>query len=208
MSDATFGQAAHALTLIGQKRPSMASLAALYSSGLFSDILEVEDATAVDREAVRALLGLSPLRFEFEVDYEQPFEAMVAAGRYDWRNDNLNEKNFPIKGKGKKRFEGKLFPANCSSQEGVDRIATEDKARPWKPGETEHVLMFGATFPELQRKTPIVGLGSSARVYGYRSVPCLYVSDRGRSLDLGWWGGDWPDGWRLLGVREISGPAA
>jgi len=206
MSDATFGQAAHALTLIGQKRPSMETLAGLYSSGLLSDLLEVADASAIDRQAFRSLLGLSPLRFEFEIDYDLDFEAMVAAGHYDWRNDNLNEKNFPTKGKGKKRFEAKLFPAGCSSEEGVKRIAAEDKARPWKPAEIEHILAFGAVFPDEQRKYPIAGLGSSAEVHGRRRVPCLHGFDARRYLDLVWWDNDWSVDWRLLAVREISDP--
>lgn len=207
-TDATFGQAAHSLVILGQQELTADHLRLMHD-GYLADFAEaVREGALPPREDFRRLLKLSPLRFEFEVDYDLSLEEMIAAGNYDWRNDKLNEKNFPIKGKGKKRFEGKLFAANCSSEDGVKRILAEDRAQPWKPGETEHILAFGAKFPDIQRKTPVVGLGSSAGVVGGRAVPCLYRRDAMRGLRLAWWLIAWPDDWRLLGVREISGSMA
>ena len=195
------------LRLLDDKGVTPEKFTSVLSSGMLADIFE-SGASLDKRDALRETLGLSPLRFEFEVDYDLSFEEMVAAGHYDWRNDNLNERNFPIKGKGKKRFEGKLFAANCSSEEGIKHILAEDQVKPWKPGETEHILAFGVAFPDVQRKTPVVALGSSAGVGGIRDVPFLDGSVAERNLFLGWWGDDWSGGCRFLGVREVSGSVA
>lgn len=197
----TARQIGKVIDLAEQKGQTPERFQEVLGSGYLSDIFE-HDARLGNRNALREVLGLPPLQLIIEVDYGMPFEQMVAEGRYDWRNDNLNEKNFPIKGKGKRHFECKLFDANCSSKQGVERI----EAAGFKPGATEHILKFGATFPEIQRKTPIVGLGSTARVGGRVDVPCLGRGGAGRGLGLSWWGGGWPGDWRLLGVREVSGP--
>ncbi len=55
MSKPSFGQALHALNLIKAKDPTSEQLAALYESGILSDILDV-DLWNIDRDAVRAAL--------------------------------------------------------------------------------------------------------------------------------------------------------
>lgn len=145
--------------------------------------------------------------FRLTVDYGQTLEQMIAAGRYDWKNDDITAKRFPVEGKGIVEFEGRYFHfnRNISSENAVGGIELADTVNPWSPAKIEHVLSHGATFPEEQRKFPIVGLGSVAWVYGDRSVPGLYGVDSGRRLSLGWWSGDWRPICRFLAVRKVSG---
>jgi hypothetical protein len=78
------------------------------------------------------------------------------------------------------------------------------KADNFTPGDHVHGSAYGAAFPKDQLEHPIACLGSSAQVYRYRSVVCLYRDDAERYLYLYGWGGDWYDGWRFLGVQEVS----
>jgi len=143
--------------------------------------------------------------FLMEVDYRSVGD-MIVAGRYDWFDGNIVEENFPIHGSGAKHFECKLFPAACSSEEGFERIAREDTKHPWEPAKIEHILSFGATFPDIRPEyDTIAGLGSVACVIGYDSVPCLdYHDDGGLTLFLQTLRHSWKISSRFLGVREIS----
>ncbi|MBI4088541.1 hypothetical protein HY415_00365 [Candidatus Kaiserbacteria bacterium] len=146
--------------------------------------------------------------FRLTIDYGQPFERMIAAGRYDWKNGDITAKRFPITGKGVVEFEGRYFHFNryISSENAIQEIEAADTANPWSAAKIEHVLSHGTAFPEKQRKFPIIGLGSVAEVDGDRSVPGLdkYGSERGLGLD--WFDDDWDPICRFLAVREVSVP--
>ena len=134
---------------------------------------------------------------------------MIAAGRYDWKNDDITAKRFPITGVDQVEFEGKLFHFNrdISSDDAERQIKADDPANPWDPSKIEHLLSFGEKFPEEQRKYPIVGLGSVAEVSGDHRVPCLVGSDSERGINLRWRVGDWGARCRFLAVRLPAGKA-
>lgn len=141
-----------------------------------------------------------------EVNYDLSLEEMIVAGHYDWKNGNINGEHFPIKGgKGIVRFEARYFhfDRDISSEAADKAIIEEDSANPWESSKIEHTLSYGAKYPEEQRKFPIVGLGSSAEVYGHRRVPSLDGRGSGRGLRLGWWVGDWGRDCRFLAVRKV-----
>ena len=146
------------------------------------------------------------------VDYGQSLEQMIAEGNYDWKNSDITTKRFPVVGNGIEQFEAKLFhfDHNTVSQDNVDAIKADDPANPWEPGKIEHLLAFGAKYPEEQRKYPVIALGSVAEVDGDRDVPDLSRDDAERGLSLYWWGRDWDGGYRFLAVRtvKITGPSA
>jgi hypothetical protein len=136
------------------------------------------------------------------VDYDKSLPDMIAAGKYDWVNPDITARKFPIKGTGNKKFRTRLFDfgRNTSSEAAVAAMKKEK----FTPGGHVHGLAYGATFPEVQRKYPILCLGSSAQVSGYRYVVCLFRRGAKRHLDLRSWGGGWRGGWRFLGVQEVS----
>ncbi|MBI2030537.1 hypothetical protein HYT05_02860 [Candidatus Kaiserbacteria bacterium] len=149
--------------------------------------------------------GVNPGIFRLTVDYTQTLEQMIAAGRYDWKNSDITAERFSLVGDGVVDFEIKLFHFKRSiSSEDADEAIKNDG---WESAKIEHLLAFGAKYPEEQRKFPIVGLGSSAQVSGGRYVPCLYGGDSLRCLDLAWWGGGWAGYYRFLAVRKLSSGA-
>lgn len=191
---------------LGQHEVTADRFQAVLGSGLISDIFH-PDAKIVNRLAVRQALGLGPLPSELGnhvVNYSLSLEGMIAAGNYDWANDDITPKRFPLKGEGEVEFEDTVFhfDRDITSEEAVKLITAADSKNPWEPGKIENLLAYGAKNPEEQRKFPIIGLGSVCKVLGYRDVPFLYRSASERELFLGWWDGDWGAFCRFLAVRK------
>lgn len=128
------------------------------------------------------------------------FEERIKRGNYDWRNSDLTGKKFPVTADQVGEWEWKLFHfnRNISSEEAI-RLMKEDG---FEPGAIGHILTFGEINPEEQRKHPIIGLGSVAKVYLSRFVPLLWYVHDWRALYLHWFDDDWYDYYRFLGVRR------
>lgn len=143
--------------------------------------------------------------FRLMVDYGQSLEQMIDAGRYDYANNDITTKRFPIKGEGKVEFEGRYFHFNRTTS-SKNAIAAMKEAG-WEPANIEHLLVLGEKYPDEQRKFPIIGLGSVAEVRGNRSVPYLYRDGSGRGLNLYWFDDDWDGYCRFLAVRNKASAA-
>ena len=142
-------------------------------------------------------------KFTFTVDYSRSLAEMIAAGRYDWTNSDINAANFPIKGEGSVETEGELFHFNRNI--GFDEAIREMDKDGYRPATIEELLAFGAKHPELQRQFPIIALGSVwQRSHGLRNVADLGRSDAERDLYLRWIDGGWYDPCRFLAVRKSS----
>ncbi|MDP3735332.1 MAG: hypothetical protein Q8R39_02805 [bacterium] len=184
----------------------------LLGSGIFADVCDV-GACLDDRDAVRIALKLGVALFDqtviLAVNYSQSLDQMIATGHYDWVNGDITVKRFPIVGEGTVEFEARLFHFNrsMSSENAVERTRNADTTNPWEPAKIEHVLSFGAKYPEEQRKYAIIGLGSVAEVGGGRGVPDLHRTDAERNLNLRWWGDGWDGRYRFLAVRKLSSAA-
>lgn len=139
------------------------------------------------------------------VDFGLSLAAMIAAGKYDRVNLEITAERFPVVGSGVVVYETKLFYINSivSSDEVDGLIRRVDPACPWGPSRHEHTLAFGAAYPELQRKHPIIGLGSSVDLDGRRCVVCLDRCGAGRYLDLDRWDNDWSTYCCFLAVRPL-----
>lgn len=139
--------------------------------------------------------------FVFTVDYRQTLEQMIAAGHYDWTNDKINAKLFSIEGTGAVEFEAVLFPLDKGIPCSSDKIKRQIDEAGFEVGKIGHILSFGASYPEEQRKFPIVVL-SSVWIRGKRRIPCLDRGGSKRGLNLTWWASHWPIHCRFLGVRK------
>lgn len=139
--------------------------------------------------------------FSVTVNYNQTVEDMVKAGEYDWKNQDINSRNFPIIRRGTSEFEIHLvhFGKTMSSEDVLREL---DKMG-LRSAEFPELLRLGATHPDLQRQFLIVALGSVFRgPYGYRYVPVLWTSSGRRELDLGWFRSAWGGGYRFAAVRK------
>lgn len=204
----TTGNLAKFLELLDQKDMTPERFQFLLGTGVFADIFD-SSATFADRDLWRNAFGLGKLVPDviiLPIDYAKSLEQMIANGRYDWKNDELTAKRFPIVGEGIVEYEFRYIHPNrkVSSENAVYLIKKEDSENPWEPAKTEHLLAYGEAFPEEQRKFPIVALGSVGEVRGDRHVPCLDKGGSERGLNLGWWGGGWNDDCRFLAVRRVS----
>ena len=141
--------------------------------------------------------------FRLMVDYGQSLEQMIDAGRYDYANNDITTKRFPIKGEGKVEFEGRYFHFNRTTS-SKNAIAAMKEAG-WEPANIEHLLVLGEKYPDEQRKFPIIGLGSVAEVGGSRGVPVLDGGGSERHLRLDWFDRDWSGYYRFLAFRKLSG---
>jgi hypothetical protein len=202
MNTHTSAQSKKLIELLEQKGVTPERFQIVLGSGILSDVFE-EKATLGNRFAVRQALGLGPLPSEsivLIVDYGQTLEQMIATGRYDWKNDDITAKRFPIEGKGTVEFEAVLFhfDKDISSENAKEKIEEAG----YEVGKIEHILSFGANYLEEQRKFPIVGLGSVGEVGGCRHVPCLGGHVCKRILSLYWWVDAWFAFYRFLGVRK------
>lgn len=124
---------------------------------------------------------------------------MISAGKYDCVNDGITTERFPIKGRGVADTSFKLVPLdrNIESDEAVEELAKHGL----RPADLAELLAFGAAFPEEQRKYPVAGLGSVAKVDGRRYVADLNGSGSKRVLGLYRWDGGWGDVFRFLAAR-------
>ncbi len=135
--------------------------------------------------------------FTITVDYSLSLLEMVAAGKYDYANENIVAKNFPISGTGTVREEVILvhFDRFIESEDAIREMGEIGL----EPCPIEDLLAFGAQYPNVQREFPIVCLGSSwVNLYGDRSVQFLSHRDRGRALYLDWFGRGWDAPCRFL----------
>lgn len=135
------------------------------------------------------------------VNYKMSLRDMVKAGDYDWPNADINAKNFPTMGSGKKKVGLQLIHLNevFSSKDALVQI--EDKGL--RPANLAELLAFGAKYPEVQRNFPIIAFGSShIDSDGVCYVPYLRRGKSKRRLSLRWLDRDWHKYCRFLAVRK------
>ena len=164
-------------------------------------------ATEPELEKVIRLLIAKPqvnvsgrLTLLVEVDGTKTIKQLIADGKYDWKNSDVNQKNYPIANTTKRTTEIELFHFNrtTSSDEAKKEM---DKAG-FRPATIKELLTLGSSNPELQRQFPIIALGSVCRLGFVRFVACLRVGGSGRELDLDYLASDWGDYYRFAAVRK------
>ena len=104
------------------------------------------------------------------------------------------------------QFAPKIFHFNryISSEDAVEAIRADEQLNLWEPAKIEHLLAYSTKNPGEQRNCPIVGLGSIARVYSGRLLPCLHGDDAERRLGLSWCVADWNGHYRFLAVGTLA----
>lgn len=125
---------------------------------------------------------------------------MIALGKYDWVNQDITEANFPMAEDFTFGTETKLFhfDRDISSENAIKEMERAG----YKPVTIWDLLDYGAKNSEMQRKFPIVALGSPAQFGGSRNVAYLCGSDTKRSLRLCWSDDGWRGYCRFLAVRN------
>lgn len=163
-------------------------------------------------DELKAMLGTVPGKkpegkkaiddiFIVTVDYALSLAAMIAAGKYDWANEDIAQRNFPLRGEGK--VEVGLRLVHLDREMSTEAVLAELDQRGLRPATLAELLAFGAKYPEEQRKYPIVALGSVwACPRGGRFVPCLYRDGSERDLRLRYDDDVWRESYRFLAASK------
>ena len=116
-------------------------------------------------------------------------DEVIAAGNYDWKNDLISGKNFPMRPmpEGPREIVFLEFNHDPGSEEVLAEAQRQGLERP----RYEDALFFGEQHPGEQIKDPIVFLHEPWRRPGNLGVLVLYCDGRNRHLSLhcfGSWG--------------------
>lgn len=128
-------------------------------------------------------------------------ERLIVRGVYDLVNEKI-VKRFSFNKLTIGEWEYRtLSSSNLISSKDARALCEADG---WQAGALEHLLVFGAMFPEFQRANPLIALGSEGLLGGGRRVPGVWGDGSKRGLDLDWWGDGWHQDDRFLSVRKVS----
>jgi hypothetical protein len=138
------------------------------------------------------------------VDYGMTFEEMIAAGRYQSKNVDIDIRRFPLNGQGIVEYESRIFhfKREITSEQASELIRSDDRTDPWTPASVEHLLAYADQNSGENRNYPLVGLGFVGEVVGHRRVPYLGRDVSQRVLYFLWWVFDWDEDCRFLAVRK------
>jgi len=148
------------------------------------------------------LPGYESNTYTLTVNYDQSVEEALAAGSYDWVDDNITSRNFPPTRRGIETADAQLvhFGRVMNSAKVLDELDKQGL----RPATVEELLALGAAYPDFQRQFLIVALGSvGVHPIGEHRVPGLWSGERHRRADLYWIGFTWwhPDA-RFLAVSK------
>ena len=141
-----------------------------------------------------------PVNQFLTIESNLSFRERVTRGQYNWQNSDLTEDRFPVAAEQIGCWEWKLF--HFDRDISFKEVWQLTKEEGFTPGAIGHILAFGESFPEEQRKYPIIGLGSVAEVGLEYHVPGLWLHDDGRILYLHCSDDNWARYYRFLGVRR------
>ena len=126
---------------------------------------------------------------------------LVKAGKYDWSNDLITDKRFPLQPHAP--VARKIGLVECDFDPSSEEALGEHQRHGLKRPTAEDALEFGKEYPEEQRKRPVVFLHEPVLgPDGDRGVLVLDEDAGGRSLFLYWFGSRWRRSFVFAGVRE------
>lgn len=149
-------------------------------------------------------------KFVLEVDRKaKTLEEVVAAGRYNYANPDINSKRCPAV---RAETIGVVtlfhFDEELTTDEYKMRLAglrTDEAPNGYRSTDVFETANFGATHPDEQLKGPILGLDQDVRrSRGHVCVPVLGVWDGRRGFCLGLRDHRWGRGCRVLAVPASS----
>lgn len=150
----------------------------------------------------KVAVQVAATKFVIDIPSNLTIVQMVEFGKYNWVN-NLIAKRLQLDQTLVGKWECELLnPTGDSSSEQVSMLCSQDG---WQSARIDHTLMFGATYPNEQRKHSVAGLGSCCQdMFDNRVVLVLNSSRRYRDLDLHSWYGEWGSHYRFLRVRRLG----
>lgn len=142
------------------------------------------------------------MTFHLSVDYGRNVEDGARAGQYDWFNPEINSLHFPAERKGTVEVVMEIIQYDKEQTE-PDEVIRDLNSRGMRPATIAELLAFGAAYPDMQRKFPIVALGSVWwGWHGRGGVAYLIGSASRRDLRLEFWDQRRLPGYGFAAVRR------
>jgi len=145
--------------------------------------------------------------YRISVDYDTSLADMLAAGKYDWGNSDVNDVNFPIPpefsglGKVDVNLELVCFGKKMDSYE---EVLEELDSRGLRPGILPELLAFGARYPNKQLEYPVMEVGSIWQDRGGHRGIFLRKGKKERGISVVWLKYGWGPYYRFIAVRKES----
>ena len=131
-------------------------------------------------------------------------QALVFAGGYTgWVDPAISEKNFPTQKENIGEWETQIFALiSNTSTVTIERMSSQAG---WILATMEHMLTYGAKYPDEQRNGRIVGLHHSPYSLSHDiGMPVLYTAGKDRGVSLAVCEREWSVNYRFLAVRRTS----
>jgi len=124
---------------------------------------------------------------------------LLAAGRYDWTNDDITDEHYPQEKSGDEEVAIELVHIGhaVSSEDAIKEL----KMRGLRPANVAEILAFGTAYPDVQPKCPVISLGQGWHNPGDYGVVYLSGSGAKWRVDLSWFENDWSRLCCFAGVR-------
>lgn len=161
----------------------------------------IEKIAALIVQAGKPIEQLAENCYKVAVDYGQNLAQMIAAGKYDCADSDINAENFPASGTGKQDIAIELVHYGRDME--TDAVLKDLESKGMRPAILPELCAFGSTYPEKQREFPIVALGSVWQYRrGNRYVAYLDFWRAERELRLNRFDYRWSDDCRFAVVRK------
>jgi len=138
------------------------------------------------------------------VDYDRSVENGIKAGKYDWSDASTTEittSHFPSEETGTNEISMELV--HFGQGKTVNEVLSELDKMIMRSATLKELLAMGEKFPDLQRESPIIALGSVWQISDDRRLcASLGGSDSGRFLGLVRIGDQWSVRCRFAAVRK------
>jgi len=98
--------------------------------------------------------------YPLDVNNSRSVEESLGAGKYNHVSSDITAANFPSRESGQEKITAVLVP--FSPQASLDSVLGRQAAAGFRPATLNELLAFGEAYPEVQKKLPVIALGSSA----------------------------------------------
>lgn len=182
-------------------------MSGIITMGQLSELIAQAESGRVTRDLLQTFLQdpkqiSESMKYPVLVNYDRSVAEMIAAGRYDWYDEDINDNSFHPNGAGIVEVEIELIPMHKRVNSEMALTALDHKG--FRPATNEELLAFGETYPLL--KVEVIQLGSLILVGpgDRRFVSCLRRDGSFRKLNLFDFSIYWPEKCYFAAVSKAA----
>jgi hypothetical protein len=129
------------------------------------------------------------------------FRCLLKSGKYDWISPDITGRRFRMERPPSEKL--KFAPVELGRGGFVCNTVAKAhlKEQGLRPATIEELLLFGAQYPDEQRKYPISELGSVAYIHGLPCIAFLGANGSQRFVGVLAWDDEWSNAMRFLATE-------